>query len=84
MANAGTLLVDQRGAELRTLLLSSNQAVAQAHDLIASLKGLASERGADRVNIDSALRDLATTAASLRGLSEDVEHNPQLLLTGRK
>jgi paraquat-inducible protein B len=84
LANAGTLLVNQRGPELRTLLLSADQAVVQARDLITNLKGAASERGADRTNIDSALRDLATTAASLRGLAEDVEHNPQLLLTGRR
>jgi paraquat-inducible protein B len=30
------------------------------------------------------LRDLAAAAASLRGFANDVERNPQLLLTGRK
>ena len=41
-------------------------------------------RGAERANIDSALRDIAAAAAALRGFANDVEHNPQLLLTGRK
>jgi len=36
------------------------------------------------VNLEAALRDLAASAASLRGFSNDVEHNPQLLLTGRR
>ena len=84
LANTGTLLLYQRGAELRTVLASSNQAVLQARDLLADLKGLTSERGADRANIDSALRDLAAATAALRGLAADVERNPQLLLTGRR
>ncbi len=84
MANAGNLVLTQRGAELHTVLVSSNQTVVQARDLLADLKSLTSERGADRANIDSALRDLATAAAALRGLARDVEHNPQLLLTGRR
>ena len=84
LANAGTLLVGQRGAELHTLLLSSNQTVLQAREVIADLKGVTAERGADRANVDSALRDLATAAGALRGLANDVEHNPQLLLTGRR
>lgn len=84
LANAGTALLTDRGAELHTVLVSSNQTVLQARDVLANLKAITSERGADRTNIDSALRDLATAAASLRGLTNEVEHNPQLLLTGRR
>ena len=80
----GSQVLTQRGGELRTVLQSSNQAVVQARDLLADLKGLTSERGADRANIDATLRDLATAAAALRGLAHDVERNPQLLLTGRR
>jgi paraquat-inducible protein B len=43
-----------------------------------------SDRGAVRANLESTLRDLAAAAASLRGFTHDVEHDPQLLLTGRK
>jgi paraquat-inducible protein B len=84
LANTGTALLSDRGAELHTVLLSSNQTVLQAREVLADLKGFTSERGADRANIDSALRDLATAAAALRGLASEVEHNPQLLLTGRR
>lgn len=84
LANAGTLLLSQRGAELHTTLVSANQTVVQARDMLAELKGLTSERGAGRANVDSTLRDLAAAAAALRGLATDVEHNPQLLLTGRR
>jgi paraquat-inducible protein B len=51
---------------------------------LESVRGLTAERGAARANIDSALRDIAAASASLRGFASDVEHNPQLLLTGRK
>jgi len=74
----------QRGGELHTVLQSSNQAIVQTRDMLTDLKSLTSERGADRANIDSTLRDLATAAAALRGLAHDVERNPQLLLTGRR
>lgn len=84
LANAGTVQLIERGAELHSVLVSSNQTIVQARDVLADLKGFTSERGADRANIDSALRDLATAAAALRGLATDVEHNPQLLLTGRR
>ena len=84
LAGVGSQLLTQRGGELHTVLQSSNQAVVQARDLLADLKSLTSERGADRANIDSTLRDLATAAAALRGLAHDVERNPQLLLTGRR
>jgi paraquat-inducible protein B len=74
----------QRGAELHTLLASSNQTVLQARDMINDMRALTSSRATTRANLDSTLRDLATAAASLRGFASDVEHNPQLLLTGRR
>jgi len=60
------------------------QAVLQAHAWMGDLQTLTAARAPARVNIESALRDFATAAASLRGLANDVEHNPQLLLTGRR
>ena len=84
VAATGTRVLDQRSIELHALLISANQATLQASDVLGNLKGLTSNRAAARVNIESTLKDLATAAASLRGLASDVEHNPQLLLTGRR
>ena len=56
----------------------------QVRELLGNLKGLTSDRGAARTNIEATLRDLAAAAASLRGFANDVEHDPRLLLTGRK
>jgi paraquat-inducible protein B len=58
--------------------------VQQARETLNDLRSLTSIRGETRANLDSTLRDLAAAAASLRGFANDVEHNPQLLLTGRR
>jgi paraquat-inducible protein B len=84
VANSGDQQLNQRGGELHTLLTASNQTMLQMHDLLGDLRNITSDRAADRANMDATLRDLAAAAASLRGFANDVEHNPQLLLTGRK
>jgi paraquat-inducible protein B len=48
------------------------------------LQDILSPRSIDRANLDAALRDIAASAASLRGFSSDIERNPQLLLMGRR
>lgn len=76
--------LSQRGADLHVLLTSANQTVQQAHQQLNDLRSLTSSRGEARANLDATLRDLAAATASLRGFANDVEHNPQLLLTGRR
>jgi paraquat-inducible protein B len=84
VASSGRQQLNQGGTELHALLVASNQTMLQVRELLGDLKSVTSGRGATRANIDSTLRDLAAAAASLRGFANDVEHNPQLLLTGRK
>lgn len=84
LAATGDRQLNQRGADLHTVLASTAQAVRQASETLNEVQGLISKRGETRANLDSALRDLAATAASLRGVASDVERNPQLLLTGRR
>jgi paraquat-inducible protein B len=84
LASTGDQQLNQRGAELHTLLAASNQTMLQVRDLLGDVRGLTSDRAAPRANLESTLRDLAAAAASLRGFAGDVEHNPQLLLTGRR
>jgi paraquat-inducible protein B len=76
--------LSQRGGELHTLLTTSDQTLVQMRGVLGDLRGLTSERAASRTNLEATLRDLAAAAASLRGFANDVEHNPQLLLTGRR
>jgi paraquat-inducible protein B len=84
LANSGNAQVNGRGADLHVLLVQSEQTVRQARNLVDNLRNLMSERGSARMNAESTLRDLASAAAALRGFASDVEHNPQLLLTGRR
>ena len=84
LASSTELQVNQRGADLHTLLFSANQTVQQGHNLMIDLRGFIAPRAEARVNLDATLRDLATSAAALRGFTGDIEHNPQLLLTGRR
>ena len=84
LAVTGERQLDQRGGELRVLLTNASQTMVQARELIGNVSGITSPRAAPRINVEQTLRDLATAAASLRGFANDVEHNPQLLLTGRR
>ena len=84
LANSGDRQLNERGAELHTLLTDTTQAIEQAHDILGDLKSVTSSRATSRANIKSTLRDLSAAATSLRGFANDVEHNPQLLLTGRR
>ena len=76
--------VAQRGADLHTLLTTSTQTMMQLRESLGDLRSLTSSRGQARTNLEATLRDVAAAAASLRGFANDVEHNPQLLLTGRR
>jgi paraquat-inducible protein B len=84
LAITGDKQLNERGAELHMVLTNSNQSMAQVRDLIGNLKSLTSDRSASRANVEATLRDLAAAAASLRGFANDVEHDPRLLLTGRR
>jgi paraquat-inducible protein B len=84
LAVTGDRQLNARGADLQKLLVAAAQTATRANAALESVRGLTAERGAARANIDSALRDIAAASASLRGFASDVEHNPQLLLTGRK
>ncbi|WP_428377546.1 MlaD family protein [Lichenicoccus sp.] len=72
-----------RGAELSALLRASNRSVGQAQALLTRINALAAPRSAPRADVEASLRDLSAAASSLRGLAEDLDRNPQLLLTGR-
>ncbi len=80
----GNNQLTQRGSDLHTLLTTSSQTMAEAHDVLENLKSVTSSRAASRQNMELAIRDLAAMTASLRGFASDIERNPQLLLTGRK
>jgi paraquat-inducible protein B len=84
VAVTGDQQISQRGNDLRSLLASSTQAMEQARATLNDARSLISSRAGARANLEATMRDLAAAAASLRGFASDVEHDPQLLLTGRR
>jgi paraquat-inducible protein B len=73
-----------RGDDLHALLVTSNQAISNARDVLGNLKEMTDDRSPDRANLEAALRDLSDASAALRGFANDVQQNPRLLLTGRR
>lgn len=80
----GQSQLEGRGADLHTLLVSSNEAVLEARDTLGNVESLTDTRSPARMNLEETLRDLSDASASLRGFAADVEQNPRLMLTGRR
>jgi len=79
----GRRQINDRGAELSRLLRTAEEAARQAEALIASLNQLMSERARFRSDLEATVRDLASTASSLRDFARQLEQNPGVLLRGR-
>lgn len=75
--------IDARGGELGRVLTESDRAVRRAEVLLNSLNDLAEPHSRFRADLESTVRDLAASAASLRSFADTVERNPNALLMGR-
>lgn len=75
--------VDARGNEIGRTLATMDRAVRQAEILLASVNGMTAPRAPFRTDLEATVRDLAASAASLRGFARAVERDPSALLTGR-
>lgn len=84
LATTGSEQLTSRGQDLHLLIQNSRETMMTANKALTDLQGMTSPRSIDRANLDSSLRDIAAAAAALRGFANDVERNPQLLLTGRR
>jgi paraquat-inducible protein B len=80
---SGRTQIDQKSAELSQVLTSIDRASKAAERVLVSVDSMTDARSPARANLNAALRDLAASAASLRGFASDVERNPNLILTGR-
>jgi paraquat-inducible protein B len=80
----GQSQLEGRGADLHTLLVSSNEAVLEARDTLGNVESLTAAQSPARMNLDETLRDLSDASASLRGFAADIQQNPRLLVTGRR
>ena len=71
-----------RGVEVARVLGSVDRLARRAEALLAAVDGLAAPRSQFRGDLEAAARDLAASAASLRGFARAVERDPSALLRG--
>jgi paraquat-inducible protein B len=83
LAVQGRQQLTARGSELSRVLVEATRTAHAAETLMASVNDMTSARSQTRADLESAIRDLAATASSLRNFSREVERNPTTLLTGK-
>jgi paraquat-inducible protein B len=89
LRNLDALLVDARHqsgprwTELSRTLNAAERAARNASGLLESLNGAVQPRSEVRGNLDSAIRDIAAAAASLRDFAATLDREPNALLMGR-
>jgi paraquat-inducible protein B len=80
LALEGQRQVTVNGDELQRLLASSDKTVHDADALVISLHEMTGPNSRMRDDLESATRDLAASASSLRGFSHEIERNPSDLI----
>lgn len=74
--------INARGADLGRALAQIDATARKADTLLDSVNALVAPRSQVRGDLESALRDLAASASSLRNFSQTLERDPSALLTG--
>lgn len=69
--------------KLQQALTALDQAIRQSQKTMGAIDTLVQPNTPSRTNIDLSLRDLAQTMQSLRALMQELERNPNALITGR-
>ena len=80
MAVEGKQQLTVNGAELGKVLASADRTANDADALIASLNTMTAPNSRIRDDLQSATRDLAASASSLRTFSHEIERNPSDLI----
>ncbi|GBQ10039.1 MlaD family protein [Swaminathania salitolerans] len=84
LARNGSGQLTARGHDLHLLVENSRRTMETANQALGNIRDMTGSRSEDRANLAATLRDIAAAASALRGFANDVERNPQLLLTGRR
>jgi paraquat-inducible protein B len=71
-------------ADLQQVLTTANSALGQADQTLRTARNAIAPDSPLYVRLDSALREVNGTAASIRVLAETLQRNPQALLMGKK
>jgi paraquat-inducible protein B len=80
LAVEGKKQINVNGEDLQRLLASSDKTVHDADALVVSLHEITGPNSRMRDDLESATRDLAASASSLRGFGHEIERNPSDLI----
>jgi paraquat-inducible protein B len=83
-ATTANAQIGQLGGDLRTTLQAADQSFREAQVALASANTLIGPNSQQRADLNQVLRNLAYATQALRAFSEDLERNPNALLTGKK
>jgi paraquat-inducible protein B len=83
LAGTAETQVITSGKDIDRLAATAERAAAAAQTVAANLNDLTAPRSPLRDNLEATVRDLASSASSLRNFSREVERNPSALLLGR-
>ncbi len=74
--------VDGRGRDMAALMVKLNATAARIDSLTANLNDMTAARSPLRTDVESGMRDLSASAASIRSFTRQIERNPNALLMG--
>ena len=83
LAVAGEQQLTVNGRQLGRVLETSDRTMRSAEILMGALKEMTARDSPMQSDFQAAIRDLAASAASLRGFSHEIERDPSLILRGR-
>ncbi len=83
LAIAGEMQLSVNGRQLGRVLETSDRTMRSAETLMGALTEMTAQDSPMQGDLQAAMRDLAASAASLRGFSHEIERDPSLILRGR-
>lgn len=83
-AGTANVQVTKVAGEVQATLANADQTLREAQVALTSVNSLIGPTSQQRADIDQIMRNLAYATQSLRSFSEELERNPNALLTGKK
>lgn len=76
--------IQRMGSDLHTALLSADQSFREAQVALAAVNSLIGPSSAQRADLNQVMRNLTYTSQSLRSFTDQLDRNPNALITGKK
>jgi paraquat-inducible protein B len=83
-ATSTNVQVAKIATDLHTALLSADQSFREAQVALAAVNSLIGPNSAQRADFNQVMRNLTYASQSLRGFTDQLDRNPNALITGKK